>query len=297
MMTLLAGPLLAAPTNTIDEQTLWAQNVINAYKSIQEQHEATMRAVQQARDETETKAKVRTDALESRLKQLEDTVVKTAADQRDREVATLEKSHRFTLTVVGVFTAVGFVGVLVFAIFLVRAMNRRPVAAPPIQPIAAGSLGGGETGLVPTDPALASNARLRSSLERLEQRLTELEDAPAPAAAGAPAMDLSSRVALLLGKGQSLLNLQQVDTAVHCFDEVIALDPTHAEAFVKKGAALEKLGKLDEAIECYDRAIALDQSMTMAYLCKGGVFNRLERYGEAVQCYEQALRTQQHPIG
>ncbi|MGD0652613.1 MAG: tetratricopeptide repeat protein [Verrucomicrobiia bacterium] len=85
----------------------------------------------------------------------------------------------------------------------------------------------------------------------------------------------------------------ETDTALACFDEVIAIDPTNAEAFVKKGTVLEKLGKLDEAIDCYDRAIALDTSMTMAYLCKGGAFNRLERYGEALQCYEQALRAQQ----
>ena len=104
-----------------------------------------------------------------------------------------------------------------------------------------------------------------------------------------------ARIALLLGKGQALLNLQQADTALTCFDEVIALDSTNAEAFVKKGMALERLGKLDEAIDCYDRAIALDESMTMAYLSKGGVFNRLERYGEALQCYEQALRAQQKP--
>jgi tetratricopeptide (TPR) repeat protein len=104
-----------------------------------------------------------------------------------------------------------------------------------------------------------------------------------------------AKLALLLGKGQALLNLQQADTALACFDEVIALDSTNPEAFVKKGMALERLGKLDEAIDCYDRAIALDDSMTMAYLSKGGVFNRLERYGEALQCYEQALRAQQKP--
>ncbi len=104
-----------------------------------------------------------------------------------------------------------------------------------------------------------------------------------------------ARVALLLGKGQAHLNLQQADMALKCFNEVLELEPTNAEASVKKGMALEKLGSLDEAIECYDRAIALDNTMTMAYLSKGGVFNRLERYGEALQCYEQALRAQQKP--
>ena len=151
------------------------------------------------------------------------------------------------------------------------------------------------------DPAQQSSVRLRTSLDKLEARLDDLEagtpETPAQVAGSATVAeqmtDLAARTALLLGKGQALLNLQQIDTALGCFDEIIALDPKNAEAFVKKGAALEKLGRLDDAIECYDRCIAIDQSMTMAYLCKGGVFNRLERYGEAVQCYEQALRAQQ----
>jgi tetratricopeptide (TPR) repeat protein len=219
---------------------------------------------------------------------------------------------------------------LIVALFLLRALNRRVevgVAPPMGTPLglgypAAAALGAGATQLVAVDPAQQVSARFLSTIERLEKRINQLENAaeasepdidsqiavakvqpepsnPAPAAetvghaAPHPNADRAARVALLLGKGQSLLHLQQTDTALASFDEVIAIDPTNAEAFVKKGTALEKLGKLDEAIDCYDRAIALDTSMTMAYLCKGGVFNRLERHGEALQCYEQALRAQQ----
>jgi tetratricopeptide (TPR) repeat protein len=175
-------------------------------------------------------------------------------------------------------------------VLFVRWMSRRPatVTMQPLGgPMPVGQLAGGETGLANLDPAQQSNARLKSSLDRLEQRLTDLETT-AP-----PSPDVAGRMQLLLGKGQALVNLQQTDTALACFDEAIALDPTNAEAFVRKGAVLEKLERLDEAIQCYDKAIALDTSMTMAYLGKGGVFNRLERYSEAVQCYEQALRAQQ----
>ena len=124
---------------------------------------------------------------------------------------------------------------------------------------------------------------------------TGAEPEPAAVRMKSERAERDARIALLLGKGQALLNLQQADNALACFDEVITLDPTNAEAFVRKGIALERLGRLDEAIDSYDRAIALDDSMTMAYLSKGGVFNRLERYGEALQCYEQALRVQKKP--
>jgi tetratricopeptide (TPR) repeat protein len=321
------------------EEQAWARHVVDAYQEIQLQQQATLHAVQQAREEAaaanhaletaradaEAAAKRNQEALEARLKQIEEQLT----TERQHELETMQSSHRFTLIIVSVFAGVGFCGMLLFALFLLRSMNRRaefadahPVGVPlgHGQPIA-GALGTGDTHLVTADPAQQSSARFISTIERLEKRMNELETsssddlnplpangaaasetvsdsaAPlteaAPASSARPGADRAARVALLLGKGQALLNLQQSDTALACFDEVTAIDPTNAEAFVKKGAALEKLGKLDEAIDCYDRAIALDASMTMAYLSKGGVFNRLERYGEALQCYEHALRAQQ----
>jgi tetratricopeptide (TPR) repeat protein len=302
VFALAGSPRAGAADPELTEETIWSQHVINAYKSIQEQHAVTMRAVEQVRAEAEAAAKRQAEEFDARLRQLEQTVVQTAAAQRDHADANLATSQRFTLKVVGWSVAVGVVIVVGIVILLIRAAQRRAIAPFPIAPAA--PLGAGAAGLAPLDPAQQSTARLNSSLDRLEQRLKELEagTGAAPTKSGATTVaeqmqDLSGRVALLLGKGQALLNLQQADTALHCFDEIIALDPANAEAHVKKGAAYEKLGRLDEAIECYDRAIALDRSFTMAYLCKGGVFNRLERYGEAVECYEQALRAQQHAVG
>ena len=103
----------------------------------------------------------------------------------------------------------------------------------------------------------------------------------------------ASRAALLLAKGQVLVSLDKTVEALACFDEAIALDPGHAEAFVKKGNVLEKLRRTEEALECYDRAIEADSSLTTAYLYKGGVFNRLQRYEDALKCYERALQTGQ----
>jgi tetratricopeptide (TPR) repeat protein len=110
---------------------------------------------------------------------------------------------------------------------------------------------------------------------------------PAPAAG-----DQQKSVPDLLAEGQSLLNANQPEQALQCFEAALALEPGHAEALIKKGGALERLGRLDEAITCYDRAIEADGSMTIAYLHKGGLFNRMARYDEAMQCYEKALQTQ-----
>ena len=184
------------------------------------------------------------------------------------------------------------------------------------------------------NPAERSGARLLGAIEQLEKRLHDLEHTtqPAPPASaatqsgGMPAAETehaaragraqpaaqnshqaaaqnpgadseqASRVVLLLAKGQTLLHLDQPAAALACYDEVIALEPRNAEAYIKKGAALEKLRREDEAVECYDRAIAANSSLTTAYLHKGGVFNRLERYQEALACYEQALKTEQKTL-
>jgi tetratricopeptide (TPR) repeat protein len=167
--------------------------------------------------------------------------------------------------------------------------------------------------------------RLVGSLEQLEKRIYQLEHStrtplhetgaanggknpslgtaenggPAVMLAGESASghdaaaEAAERVTVLLGKGQSMLNLDDAQSAVDCFDQALRVDPRNAEAWVRKGTALEKLQQLDEAVECYDRAIATDDSMTIAYLHKGGLFNRMERYNEALECYEKALRTQE----
>jgi tetratricopeptide (TPR) repeat protein len=331
----------AAKDQASEGDAAWAQHVVQSYQQLQDQQQSMMReieqerqdaaanarAVEQAREDAEAAAKRSSEEVESRLNRIEQSV----SAEREREIEVMQSSHRFTLIMVGIFAGAGFFGMLFFAVFLLRIMNRRTetmiaqftahALGPGFTPAA---LGAGETQVVPLNRVEQSTTRFLNTIERLEQRISELEGATVPTHGledGTPKKPVElptdsaesteadsattraktekterdARVALLLGKGQAHLNLQQADTALTCFDEVIALDPTNAEAFVKKGMALERLGTLDEAIDCYDRAIALDNSMTMAYLSKGGVFNRLERYGEALQCYEQALRAQQKP--
>jgi tetratricopeptide (TPR) repeat protein len=289
---------------------------------------AAARAVEQTRQDAEASAKRTSEEVEARLNRIEQSVT----TEREHEIETVRLSQRSTLIAVGIFASLGFLGTIFFVVFLLRIMNRRTetlITQFTGQMLGTGftpaALASGDTHVVSVSRVEASTARFVNTIERLEKRIHELEgttepmpdaehpelrkpaEAPTEAHSETPETDAAmtraktekaerdARIALLLGKGQALLNLSQADTALVCFDEVIALDSTIAEAFVKKGMALEKLGNLDGAIDCYDRAIALDNSMTMAYLNKGGVFNRLERYGEALQCYEQALRAQQKP--
>jgi len=294
-----------------------SQETLRSYLQLQEQIHATQLAVERSRTQAEATATETAKAFTARLQGIEQAL----ASQRAQELAAMQSANKVMLVVAGLFAALGLLAMLFMACFQWRTINRLAeisAALPLAHALGAGpsvaALGAGDPHLVTVGQPEQSNQQLLGALERLEKRIHELEHtahppldesaslnqqikAPPPPSNGEPvdaaAAPEAARITMLLGKGQSLLNLDQAEEAQGCFDQILALDPSHPEALVKKGAALERLRKLDEAIACYDRAIAADGSLTVAYLYKGGLFNRMERFSEALECYEQALRTQE----
>jgi tetratricopeptide (TPR) repeat protein len=302
------------------------QDTLRAYLQLQEQLHATQLTIERGRKEADAAANENAKAFAARLQNIEQSL----SLQRGQELDVMRSSNKAMLLVAGLFAALGFLAMIFMAYFQWRTISRLaeisaalPVAhafgmTPPIPAFGEGDGHPGAAG-----QAQRSNQRLLGTIEQLEKRIHQLEHlsqpTPPPAAAlvqgasnsaalpdanvspaamgEATASTDTARITVLLSKGQSLLNLDQADEALACFDQVLALDANHPEALVKKGAALERLQRLDEAIACYDRAIAADNSLTVAYLYKGGLFNRMERFGEAIACYEQALRTQENHRG
>jgi len=298
------SPVQSGETNSLELQT---------YLQLQEQLHATRLAIENVGIEAKQAAAQNAEQLAGRLHALEQAV----AAQRAKELEAMQSSNRNMLYVAGAFASIGCVAMLLMGYFQWRTVNRLaelsagfPAGAIALggpRPIAA--LGPGGMHEVTAAPAISPNPELLETIRRLEKRVHELEhSSPPPLANGDPTSDphhsnghdsnrsslpAEKNVHLLLGKGQSLLNMDKAEEALACFEEALALEPNNADALVKKGTALERLRKLNEAIECYDHAIAADSSMTIAYLYKGGLFNRMERFTEALECYEMALRTQE----
>ena len=292
-----SAPKLEADTN--------ATATLRSYVQLQEQLHAAQLAIERNRLEAEKAAARNVEVIAERL----DTLERSISAQRARELEQLEGANRLMLIIGGACAAVGFLAVLLTAYFQWRAVGRLTEFSMLSQASLAMGRGalpapGGDAGSVVADQA---SSQLFSALDRLEKRIRELEHtahvpleegavhtttetASTSAAASAPRDD---RITVLFAKGQSLLNLDKIEEAVACFDQILALDPKHTETLVKKGEALERLRRAEEAVLCYDAAITADASMTIAYLHKGGLFNRMERYEEALKCYEQALRTQE----
>jgi tetratricopeptide (TPR) repeat protein len=282
----------------------------NAYVQVQEQLYATQLVIENNRLEASAEAKRNSEEMAARIQLLEQTIVA----QRAHEAEATQKSQRFTLILAGTFGAVGLAVMLLMAFLQWRAVTRL-VELSTIQPRAL-ALGSGHlppmlrAGEEPGAPGRAivqlSNARLLNVVENLEKRIFELEKTPtvpleeftssaAHEQNGAiPVLsDRDECIANLLAEGQLLLDKNELENALKCFDQALALQPQHAGTLIKKGGVLEKLNRVDEAVVCYDRAIETDNSMTIAYLHKGGLFNRMSRYEEALQCYEHALHAHQ----
>jgi tetratricopeptide (TPR) repeat protein len=228
--------------------------------------------------------------------------------------SSMESNNRMLMTVAGTIASVGFLVLLLTAYLQWRSVSRLAEFTAMVQGARAALPSPAEAQLLGAGDVTQSGGRLSSALSQLERRILELEhtthlSAEAKVIAGGAHPSATAQPngvsgenghheqadhdAVLLAKGQSLLNLDKVAEALECFEEILRLEPDHADALVKKGTALEQLQRLDDAMQCYDRAIAADEAMTIAYLQKGGLFNRLERYEEALQCYEQALHAQE----
>jgi tetratricopeptide (TPR) repeat protein len=226
--------------------------------------------------------------------------------ERDRRQADLENSNRTVIWVVSGVGGIGLLAILLSPLLYWRTINRvtelaalRPQLLAPPEGLKADG-----TPTLSDRSVTFSNQQLLSAIDRIDRRVREFEqmwDGPrstSPPNGGRElelvrppnaVSDQTSRIRVLLAKGQSLLDLGKTVEALSSYNDVLRLDPNHPEALVKRGAALERLKQDDEAIQCYDRAIKSNRKMTLAYLHKGAVCNRLERYEEAVKCYEQAL--------
>src|ERR1035441_449156 len=232
-----------------------AQETLRSYLQLQEQIHATQLAVERSRTQAEAAAAETAKEFSARLQGIEQAL----ASQRAQELEAMQSSNRVMLIVAGLFAALGLLAMLFMAYFQWRTINRLaeifaalPMAHALGSGVAVAALGAGDPHLVTISPAEQSSQRLLGTLERLEKRIHELENtartpfhagpilgqetAPAPPngePAGAPPIEAATapdaaRITTLLGKGQSLLNLDQAEEALGGFDQILVLDPSQS---------------------------------------------------------------------
>jgi len=295
---------------TLDQSLTNARELLRLNQQLQAQLQEARFVFQKNQREARTEAAQNLEAMSALLSQIERNLVAC----RKRELDQIKSADQSILIAAGGVVGAGLLVIALVAFLHWRVFNSFAsslVTCAQGKSPAVTSANSGETPPAAGGLAGQSAARLPDAIGRLEKRILELEQTaqaksqPAGNAAAVPAAnvpsetigqpepgDSESRIAILFGKGLSLLNLDQQEKAIGCFDKILQLDPTHGEALAKKGMALEQLDRLEEAIACYDRAVGVNPLLTVAYLRKGGLCNRLARYDEALKSYEQALQAQ-----
>jgi len=308
----------APPAKAASPEDLSRDDLLKSYLQLREQLHAAELTIVKNRLESEAAARAQAAAVTEKLDALKTDMAaerdrqqleaRRQAAERERQQAEAQRAYRNVLYLASAIGGVGLLAMLLTTLFQWRSITRiAEVTALRPQLPEASRLGllPGESAPPAGETVVQSNQRLLSVVRRMERRIAELEETaarPLPGAAEdlsetadpprrrpAPADDRTTRIAALVGKGWSLVNRNRAAQALACFDEVLKLEPEHADALVKKGLAHEQLKQDREALECYDRAIKADPKLTIAYLSKGRVCNRLQRYDEALESYEHAL--------
>jgi tetratricopeptide (TPR) repeat protein len=278
----LAARIFAAETNAPVAVT--RDEVADNYLHIQEQIHATQLAIEQNQHAALDAAQSNANVLAARLQSLEQSV----ARQRAGDADAARKTQQLTLLMAGAFGLAGLGIMLLMVYFQWRAFTQLAQISSRQNMTMANADSVHQLAAPGRATVEASTAQLLNVVNRLEQRINELESGQKllPEMAGTPPADL-------LTEGQKYLEADAPLKALECFDKFLSAQPAHAGALVKRAAVLEKLGRDDEALAGYNRAIAADNTLVIAHLHKGGLLNRLRRYDEALNCYEQAMLGQE----
>src|SRR5262245_40176195 len=117
------APSAPAPTNApaqTAESTAEAQRILRSYLHLQEQLHATLLAIEQTRMENAVAARTNSEALATRLKFIEESLLQS----REQQMESMRHSSRTMLTLAGIFVGVGFLTLLFMAFFQLRGMHR-----------------------------------------------------------------------------------------------------------------------------------------------------------------------------
>jgi protein O-GlcNAc transferase len=90
-------------------------------------------------------------------------------------------------------------------------------------------------------------------------------------------------------QGNGLLQVNQPQAALDCFDRALACAPADAFTLNDRGNALQDLQRFPEAIASYDRALQIKPAFAAALTNRGNVLRALKRLDEALLSLDAAL--------
>lgn len=93
--------------------------------------------------------------------------------------------------------------------------------------------------------------------------------------------------------GAAYLNQRLYDRALEEFNQAIALDPGHAEAYCDRGISLMMKADSQAALRDFDLAVEKDPTLAKAHFHRGFILERDGKTAEAIEAYEAFMRHSQ----
>jgi predicted O-linked N-acetylglucosamine transferase (SPINDLY family) len=101
---------------------------------------------------------------------------------------------------------------------------------------------------------------------------------------------ISEAAKLKFEEGKSRVKEQDLDRAVICFREAIALQPDYVAAYNQLGNALQTLEQSDEAIAAYQKILEINPNVAAAHCNLGSIWQMQEKFEEAIAAYQRAIQ-------
>ncbi len=181
----------SAPAKPAAPEEMNQTELVETYRNMREQLRAAQTAIVNNRFEFEATSRAQAAALAEKIEAMnailatERKARQAESDrldfERERQQADIQRSNRTVIWIASAFGSIGLLAMLLAALFQWRAINRmaqvidqRPQLPAP-----------GELSLLPSGPASGqpvalSTRRLMSTIERMEQRIKELEQTTVP---------------------------------------------------------------------------------------------------------------------
>lgn len=264
-------------------------------------------------------------ALQVKIAGLENSV----AEGHARDIQMGQDMNKTIIITVSIVAGLGLV-VFFVTVFLQYKLMSRPVQAVYMQSqplalegrrpqLAESDPSGVSTGLVENTKVKDTNDKFVSAIERLEEKISQMEAGlahagdvldtePDPVAVDAEVEEVYERlsevenvpvkvvdiseemdVSILEAEGKRYLQKEDWETAFLYYEQLVMLDDGRVENWVNRGRALEMLKREEEAIASYDRAIETNPDLPSPFLYKAALLSRMERFEEAQKFYNEAL--------
>ena len=306
-----------APARPPGLEELSQAELLRSYLQMRDQLHATQLAVVNNRVEAETAARAQVAAITEKLEAIKAVMAtererhqsETQRLQAERERQQLEeqRSIRTVLWAAAAFGGLGLLAMLIMPLFQWRAITRmaevatsRPALPSPSSHAWVADENGGGT----DQTVVRSNQRLTAVVERMEQRILELEHTAVPplpiGSTSLPIGSDSARRSPVAVTDEPDLPRRNGHGTDHSPSIGAAPDHTarnggaadHAAQItllLAKARALATTNRAQEAVACYDEILKLDPNHPEALVKKGAALERLMRNEEAIRCYDRAI--------